>query len=177
MTKMRVVRVNVEGRPAMNGSQTLTSTEHVAHMAQLVRALFAISGVDAVVDRSVVRVEFLVVGGWAMAAHGHQRATKDLDLFVRASPQNAPAVLRSLERFGAPLHGLDAADFAKPGIILQVGAALRIDVTTTIDGVDFDEASVGRVSFDVDGATVFAIGFDALLHNKRPICVHARSDL
>jgi hypothetical protein len=56
MTKVRVVRVNVEGRPAMNGSQTLTSTEHVAHMAQLVRALFAISGVDAVVDRSVVRV-------------------------------------------------------------------------------------------------------------------------
>jgi hypothetical protein len=87
-------------------------------------------------------------------------ATKDLDLFVRASPQNAPAVLRSLERFGAPLHGLDATDFATPGIILQVGAALRIDVSTTIDGVDFDEASVGRVPFDVDGATVFAICFE-----------------
>jgi hypothetical protein len=112
-------------------------------------------------------VDFLVVGGWAMSAHGHTRVTKDLDVFVRASEENAPRVVRALQRFGASLHGLDARDFAVPGVILQIGGALRIDVTTTIDGISFDEANVGRIAVDVDGVEVFVIGRAAMIANKR----------
>lgn len=112
-------------------------------------------------------VEFLVVGGWAVAVHGHQRATKDLDVFVRASPENAPRVLRALAAFGAPLHGLTQAKLSRPGAILQIGAAFRIDVTTGIDGVDFDEARRDAV-FATDGdLEIPVIGRDALIKNKR----------
>lgn len=94
--------------------------------------------------------------------------TKDLDVFVRPSVENAPRVVRALQRYGAPLHGLTALDFSVPGYILQVGGGfLRIDITTTIDGVDFDEASADRVDVDVDGLAVPFIGRAALLKNKR----------
>jgi hypothetical protein len=111
--------------------------------------------------------DFVVVGGWAVGVHGHIRATKDLDLFVRPSAANAPCVLRALARFGAPIHGLVAADLSTPGVILQVGVSLRIDITTTIEGVDFDEASASQVIVVVNGLQVPVIGRAALLINKR----------
>ncbi len=111
--------------------------------------------------------DFLIVGGWAVSAHGHVRATKDLDLFVRPSPDNAPRVLRALMRFGAPLHDLSIDDLSEPGIIFQVGGMMRIDITTTIDGVDFDQASVDRVGVSFGERTAWVIGREALLANKR----------
>lgn len=86
-------------------------------------------------------VEYLVVGAHALAAHGHVRATKDLDVWVRPSASNAPRVLNALREFGAPLHDLVEDDLSRPGVVFQIGVApLRIDVVTKIDGVEFQDA-------------------------------------
>ena len=112
------------------------------------------------------RVEFLLVGGWAVAVHGHQRATKDIDLFVNPTPENAERVLRALAEFGAPLSGLTASDFAEPGLVFQIGTSLRIDVTTLIDGLDWPGAAREQVLVDFDGLQIPVIGRAALLSNK-----------
>jgi len=85
--------------------------------------------------------EYLVVGAHALAAHGHVRATKDLDVWIRASPENAARVYRALGSFGAPLQGLSVEDLAGPDLVFQIGIPpVRIDIITSIDGVDFDSA-------------------------------------
>jgi hypothetical protein len=112
-------------------------------------------------------VDFLVIDAWAMAAHGHQRGTKDIDLFVRASPDNAPRVMRALAAFGAPLDHMSVEDFASPGVVFQVGVSDRVDVTTTIDGLDFESAGEHRIAMKVAGLAVPVIGLDALIANKR----------
>ncbi len=86
-------------------------------------------------------VEFLVVGAHALAAHGRVRATKDLDVWVRPSPENARRAWLALQDFGAPLHDLTPEDLARPGTIFQIGVApVRIDIITAISGVEFAEA-------------------------------------
>lgn len=73
--------------------------------------------------------KFLVVGAYALAAHGYPRATMHIDLWVMPSMENAEAVLRALRRFGAPLHGLTADDLQKDDTIFQIGVApMRIDI-------------------------------------------------
>jgi hypothetical protein len=115
-------------------------------------------------------VEFLVVGGYAMAAHHLPRATKDLDLWVHPSAENADRVLRALDAFGAPRHGLTAADLKAQGTIYQVGVPPnRIDVITTVDGVEFADAWVDRSNVEIDGITVPVIGRRALIANKRTV--------
>src|SRR5947208_1500229 len=86
-------------------------------------------------------VEYLVVGAHALAAYGHVRATKDLDVWVRPSSDNAKRVLEALSAFGAPLRDLKEDDLVKTGTIFQIGVPpLRIDVITAIDGVEFSES-------------------------------------
>jgi hypothetical protein len=86
-------------------------------------------------------VEFLVVGAHALAAHGHVRATKDLDVWVRPDEANASRVIEALKVFGAPLHDLSVADLCAPNLVFQIGVApIRIDVITAIDGVEFEDA-------------------------------------
>jgi hypothetical protein len=115
-------------------------------------------------------VEFLVVGGYALAAHRLPRATKDLDLWVRPSPDNAVRVLRALDRFGAPRHGLTAADLEADGTIYQVGVPPnRVDVITTVDGVEFAAAWHERAEIDVDGIHIPVIGRGHLIVNKRTV--------
>lgn len=113
-------------------------------------------------------VEFLIVGAHALAAHGHVRATKDLDVWVRPESSNAMCVLRALRAFGAPLHGLTEEDLSTPGTIFQIGVApVRIDVITAIDGVDFDDAWEGRIETNLDGLTVAVLSRAHLIRNKR----------
>ena len=115
-------------------------------------------------------VEFVIVGAYALAFHGAPRASGDIDLFVRASPDNAERVFAALARFGAPLEtaGVTAADFAQPGMVYQIGLPpRRIDVLTEISGVTFDRAWESRAVADVDGRTVGFIGRAALLENKQ----------
>jgi hypothetical protein len=115
------------------------------------------------------QVRYLVVGAYAVAAHGHPRATKDLDLWVEPSSENAVRVLAALREFGAPLEGLTVADLTSPGVTYQIGVPpLRIDVLTAIDGVpDFGEAWRHRRATVLDGVPVATIGRRELLANKR----------
>lgn len=116
------------------------------------------------------RVEFLVVGGYAMAAHRLPRATKDLDLWVRPEAENAARVLEALDAFGAPRHGLIAEDLASAGTIYQVGVPPhRVDVITTVDGVQFSDAWANRVQVDIDGLLIPVIGRAHLITNKRTV--------
>lgn len=85
-------------------------------------------------------VEYLIVGAHALAAHGHVRATKDLDLWVRPDKSNAQKVLQALSDFGAPLGDLTIDDLSRKETIFQIGLPpLRIDVITDIDGVDLQK--------------------------------------
>jgi hypothetical protein len=113
-------------------------------------------------------VEYLLIGAYAMAVHGHPRATGDIDVWVRPSPDNAKRVLRALARFGAPLGELRADDLTSEGLVFQVGVAPnRVDVMTAIDGVTFDEAWSRHESREIDGLTLPVIGRADLIRNKR----------
>ncbi len=126
--------------------------------------------VDLLRELSEGGVEYLLVGGWAVAVHGHVRATDDLDVFVRATPDNAARVYAALQRFGAPLelHGVTEGLFATERYGYRMGRRpILIEVLTTIDGVTFDEARKDAVTVEVDTVRVPVIGREALLANKR----------
>ncbi len=113
-------------------------------------------------------VEYMVVGAYALAAHGLPRATGDIDLFVRCSIFNAKKIMQALKAFGAPLAGISELDFLKPEIVLQIGVSpRRIDITTTIDGVTFDQAVKNQKMIEVDGVPFSIIGKNDLLINKK----------
>lgn len=123
---------------------------------------------DLLSEFSAHGVEYLVVGAHALAAHGHVRATKDLDLWIRGSEENAARVHRALAAFGAPLGGLTVLDLATPGLVFQIGVEpVRIDVLNEIDGVEFEVAWPDRVEAVLNGLTVFVISRRHLIENKR----------
>lgn len=91
-------------------------------------------------------VEFLVIGAHALAAHGHVRATLDIDLWVRPSADNARRLWRALERFRAPLFKMQISDFAEAEVLYQIGVPpSRIDIMTSVTGLMFDSAWPNRV--------------------------------
>lgn len=113
-------------------------------------------------------VEYLVVGAHALAVHGHVRATKDLDVWVRPDKNNATRVFQALSAFGAPLHELSETDLAEPGLTFQIGIPpIRIDVMTAIDGVDFEEAWSNRMQTQFLDQTVSVLSKTNLIQNKR----------
>ena len=125
---------------------------------------------DLLVELHDAGVEFVVVGGYAVAFHGHPRATKDLDVLVRAVPDNAARVYRALAAFGAPLSSFEVgeADFATYDGVLQIGLPpRRIDILNRATGITFDEALADGESFEIEGRAIPVIGRDALLKNKR----------
>jgi predicted nucleotidyltransferase len=113
-------------------------------------------------------VKFLLVGAYAVAAYGYPRATKDIDLFVGAAPDNAPGIMRALARFGAPLSGVSASDFATEGIVFQIGNnPRRIDILTRISGVEFQQAYERRNTLSLEGIDIPVISLEDLIANKR----------
>lgn len=113
-------------------------------------------------------VEFLVVGAYAVAAHGVARATKDIDLWVGCSQDNAGRVITALKRFGAPLSEITETDFMAPGITFQIGLPpRRIDIITEIAGVRFEDAYPKRITANLEGISVPVIGRRDLVANKR----------
>ncbi|MEW6266913.1 MAG: hypothetical protein AB1641_27880 [Thermodesulfobacteriota bacterium] len=113
-------------------------------------------------------VEFLIVGAYALAAHGLPRATGDLDIWIRRSPENTARVWRALTRFGAPLFDLNRNDLETADLIFQVGIApCRIDLLTSIDGVDFEEAWPGRKRVNIEGLDLAILGYAELIKNKK----------
>ena len=112
-------------------------------------------------------VEFLIVGAFAVGWHGRPRLTGDIDILVRPTPANAECVTRTFRQFGFGQLGITADDLVHTDQIIQLGyAPNRIDVLTSISGVDFDDAWAGRVHGDLDGVPVNFIGFDDLIRNK-----------
>ena len=84
-------------------------------------------------------VEYLLIGAYALAAHGHVRATLDIDLWVKPTPDNACRTWRALQRFRAPLSKMNAADFSEPDVLYQIGLApSRIDIMTSVTGLEFE---------------------------------------
>jgi len=113
-------------------------------------------------------VEYLLVGAYALASHGYPRATGDIDFWVRRSPENAERVWSAIRRFGAPTLNLAKSDLTTPDIVFQIGIPpRRIDLLTSIAGVEFDDAWPARIEIEVDGLMVPVIGRDHLLANKR----------
>lgn len=112
-------------------------------------------------------VRFVVVGAHALAHHAKPRYTKDLDVLVEPTSENAERVVAALEDFGFGGLGVSRSDFEEPGRILQLGAPPnRIDLMTRIDGVTFDEVWNSRTNGSYGQVTVPFIGFDALVRNK-----------
>jgi hypothetical protein len=116
------------------------------------------------------KVRFLLVGAYALAAHGYPRATMDIDIWVMPSSQNADAVLRALHRFGTPLHNLSKEDLQKDGTIFQIGVApRRIDIITTASGLQFDDAYEKSLSLNIEGIELHIPSIDDLIRNKRAV--------
>jgi hypothetical protein len=112
---------------------------------------------------------FLVVGAHAMAVHGVVRATGDLDLWVGPGADNVEKAWMALESFGAPLEalGFSLDDLSTPGTVWQLGVPpRRIDILTSIDGVEFDEAWSARSEVDLNDLRVPVLGLEALRRNK-----------
>lgn len=114
------------------------------------------------------RVDYLVVGAYAVGAHGHPRYTGDLDVWVRPSPDNAARVVSALNEFGFASFKLKPEDFSRPGRILQMGyPPRRIDLMTSIEAVTFDTAYPKRLAVELDGLPVNFIGLEDLKLNKK----------
>jgi hypothetical protein len=114
------------------------------------------------------KVRFLLVGAYALAAHGYLRATVDIDLWVMPSPDNADAVLRALLRFGAPLHSLTRADLQSDDTIFQIGIApRRIGIITGASGLRFEEAFERSTTIVLEGIEVHIPSLADLIRNKR----------
>jgi hypothetical protein len=114
------------------------------------------------------QAEFLVVGAYAMAAHGTPRATGDIDIWVRPTRENAERVWAALQDFGAPLRDLAKVDLESEGIVFQIGVVPnRIDILTRITGVDFNDAWANRLEIQLDGRTIPVLGKSDLVANKK----------
>ena len=113
-------------------------------------------------------VDFMLVGGYAVALHGWPRTTFDIDFWIMANPENAKAVMRAITSFGAPLMGLTEADFHRPGMVFQIGTEpQRIDIISAVDGLDYADASLRAVTMNVDGLEIKVVSLDDLIVNKR----------
>jgi len=114
------------------------------------------------------KVRFLLVGAYALAAHGYPRATMDIDIWVMPSPENADAVLRALSRFGAPLENLTKGDLLTAGTIFQIGVApRRIDIITAASGLEFEPAYRNSIPVTIEGIEVRIPSIDDLIQNKK----------
>lgn len=114
------------------------------------------------------RVEFLLIGGWAVARHGRPRATQDLDVWIARSPENASRVADALREFGFAPEPDTLDRLLAPGTILRMGVPpMRIEILTTISGVEFSECAPRAIELDLGDRIVKVIGLEDLLANKR----------
>ena len=97
------------------------------------------------------QVRYLIVGGYAVSYHAQPRATKDLDILIGADAENSKAVYAALAKFGAPIEGLSARDFAEPDNFFRMGTPpVMVDIMPKITGVEFEEAWSRRVHVQID---------------------------
>jgi hypothetical protein len=114
------------------------------------------------------KVKFLVVGAYAMGAHGYPRATGDLDIWVEATNENSKKLYSCLAKFGSPLSELTKETFCEKDIIFQIGVSpRRIDIITHIDGVDFTKAYETKDIIEIEGLKIPFLSKENLIKNKR----------
>ena len=114
------------------------------------------------------KVEYIIVGGYALAFHGAPRYTGDIDIFVKPDDENAACIMSALEVFGFGSVGLVAQDFERPGQVVQLGVPpVRIDIITSISGVTWDEAFSHRAQGKYGDIQVHYIGHEQFIMNKR----------
>jgi hypothetical protein len=115
-------------------------------------------------------VDYLLVGGQAVIAHGYPRLTKDMDLWVRPTAANGERIIAALAEFGSGAEGLRPEQFEDPRTLLMLGREpFRVDILTDLPGVRFDEAWSARIYVTLDGVTVAIIGKRELIKNKRTV--------
>lgn len=113
-------------------------------------------------------VHYLVVGGYAVALHGYPRYTKDIDVWVEMTAENAYKIVKALDQFGFGSLELKESDFTVPDQILQLGyPPVRIDILTTLPGVKFSECYPSHTTVDVEGVSVNFIDLENLKKNKK----------
>jgi len=109
---------------------------------------------DLLRDLNAVGVRYLIVGGYAVMVHTEPRYTKDLDLWIEPTESNARGLLAALARFGAPTENVRAADFTEPEVFFQIGVEpVRIDIMTSVPGLDFGSAWTRKILVDFGGAS------------------------
>ena len=114
------------------------------------------------------KVEYLVIGGYAVGYHGYPRATADMDIWVAVHPANADRIVAVLKEFGFDLPDLSPDLFLREWQIIRLGVPpVRIEIATTISGVDFEECYGGRVEGTLDGVAVHVIDLEHLKRNKK----------
>ena len=113
------------------------------------------------------KVEYLLVGGYAVGYHGYPRTTGDIDIWVAMSPANAQKIVDALREFGFSDSEIDAAIFLTEGQVIRMGVPpLRIELLTSVSGVTFQECYARRIVAEMGGVPVNVIHKDDLLANK-----------
>ena len=113
-------------------------------------------------------VDYLIVGGYALALHGSPRYTGDIDILIKPDQKNAERILKSLDAFGFGSIGLRKEDLTTPEKVIQLGyPPVRIDIMTSLSGVSWEEAYNGRVSGHYGDIDIFYIGREQLILNKK----------
>jgi hypothetical protein len=122
---------------------------------------------------NVNEVEYLIVGGYALAAYGHPRYTGDLDFWIGTASENSRRVLLALAQFGFGGLGIELKDLTEPDKVIQMGfPPARIDLLTSIDGVSFDECYERRLMAEVDGLMLPFIALEDFKTNKKAVGRH-----
>jgi len=116
------------------------------------------------------KVDYLIIGAYALAFYGAPRYTGDLDILVRPDQENAEKILQALEEFGFGSLNLNADDFAAPDKVVQLGMPpVRIDIITSITGVSWEEAKASRIAAPLGNVPIFYIGKETLIRNKHAL--------
>lgn len=114
------------------------------------------------------KVKYMIVGGYALAFHGAPRYTGDIDIFVKPEKNNAENVMKALHAFGFGSLDINEDDFSSPNKVVQLGVPpVRIDLITSITGVDWETAENNRVKSDFGEVEVYFIGRDDFIINKK----------
>ena len=113
-------------------------------------------------------VRYLVVGGYAVAFHGHPRYTKDIDIWLERTLENAARLLAALDAFGFGSLGLKGEDFLQPGYTIQLGyPPNRIDLLTSLSELDFSICYDAKIEDEIEGMLMYFIDIEHLKVSKR----------
>ena len=113
------------------------------------------------------KVDYLIVGGWALGLHGYVRATGDMDVWIGQREENLDRLLMALSSFGVP-GPISKGFFREKGNAFRMGRPpMKIEIITEATGIDFYESLANRVVIETDGISIQFIGYDDLIKNKR----------